>query len=71
MMLNNTTCQYSSAFTANSGFQLMFMHNTILDTTDHLSMLLEVLEEGAKEVPKLCQYHFAGRRHIYEFLGPG
>jgi len=64
-------CQHSSAFTVNSKFQHLFKHSAITCTTDCLSMILIVLEDGPIKVPKQLQYHFAGRRHNSDFLGPG
>jgi len=52
MMQNNSICQHSSSFTANSGFQLIFKHSTIPCTIDHLPTILVVLEDGSIIVPK-------------------
>jgi len=46
MMNNNSICQQSSAFTVNSGFQLLSKHSTTLCTTEHLSTILVVLKDG-------------------------
>jgi len=50
MMQNNFICQHCSAFTASSGLKLLFKHNTIPCTTDHLPTILVVLEDGPKMV---------------------
>jgi hypothetical protein len=53
------------------GFQLFLKHSTIPCTIDRLSMTLVVLEDGPIKVTKERQHHFVGRRHTFEFLGPG
>jgi len=45
-MQDNSICQHSSVFTANSRFRILFKHSTIVCTFDCLSMLLLVLEDG-------------------------
>jgi hypothetical protein len=71
MMQNNSICQYSSAFTANNGFELLFKHGTIPCTADYLFMILAVLKDGPTEVPKQHQHHFSSRTHTSQFLGSG
>jgi len=64
MMQNNSICQCYSVFTANSGFQLLFKHSTILRTTDYLPAILVVLEDGPIKSQNRVSITF-------EFLGPG
>jgi hypothetical protein len=71
MMQNNSICQDSFAFTANSGFRIFFKYSTVPCTVDHLSTILVVLEDGPITVSKQRQHCFVSRRHIFEFLGPG
>jgi hypothetical protein len=57
MMQNNSICQHYSVFPANSGFQLLFKHSTMLCTIDHLSTIMVVLEDGPIKVPVQHQHH--------------
>jgi hypothetical protein len=71
MMQNNSICQHSSALTVNIGFQLLFIHSTIPCTINSLSMILEMLVDETIKISKQHQHHIAGRKHTFEFLGPG
>jgi len=62
---NNSIWKHFSAFTVNNRFQLLSTHSTIL------SMILVKLKDGPIKVSKQCHHHFDGRRHTFEFLGPG
>jgi hypothetical protein len=65
-MRNNSTCQHSSVFTANSGFQLVFKHSTTPCTVGQLFMILVVLEDGPIRSQNDINITLSA-----EFLGPG
>jgi hypothetical protein len=69
MIWNKSICHNSSAFTENSGFQLL-KYSTILCTSDYLATILAVLKHGSFKVPKQCQHHLASRKHT-SLLGCG
>jgi len=65
----NSIYQHSSAFTTNSGFQLLFKYSTILCINDCLHMILVVLEDEAIK-SRTASTSFCVT-HTFEFLGPG
>jgi len=68
MMLNNSVCHHSSAFSANSGFQFILKLSIIPCTTDHFSTILVVLKDGPIEVQNSVNITLPAEGTVLNFL---